>query len=185
MLAASIARQYIFSLTRSTISTYDQICFVAHVVDVFFVVQWNLVCDRVYLKDLTQTIFVVGQMIGSLICNILADKYGRKPTFLFSHWAMVVVGVANAFAPNYYVFLIFRFFTGVFFQVRWQFVCYLFDTDDAEFCYKYKFAQFVPYFIGSILYHLLVGCYKKYVLKIFWHFLRKGLAFFNEMLHMY
>jgi len=64
-------------------------------------------------------------------------------------------------------------------------VCYLFDTDDAEFCYKYKFAQFVPYFIGSILYHLLVGCYKKYVLKIFWHFLRKGLAFFNEMLHMY
>ena len=80
--------------------------------------QWDLVCDRAYLKDLTQTIFIVGIMFASLICTVLADKFGRKPIFLFSHWAMVVVGVANAFAPNYYVFTVLRFFSGMLTQVR-------------------------------------------------------------------
>ena len=74
-------------------------------------------CDRAYLKDLTQTIFIVGVMAGAMIFSTLSDKFGRKPVFLFSHWALVVVGVANAFAPNYYVFTVFRFFTGVFREV--------------------------------------------------------------------
>jgi len=80
--------------------------------------QWDLVCDRAYLKDLTQTIFIVGIMFSSLICTVLADKFGRKPVFLFSHWAMVIVGVANAFAPNYYVFVVLRFLSGMLTQVR-------------------------------------------------------------------
>jgi len=83
----------------------------------FFVIQWDLVCDRAYLKDLTQTIFVVGIMFGALIGTILSDEFGRKPIFLFSHWAMVIVGVANAFASNYYVFAVCRFLTGIFFAV--------------------------------------------------------------------
>jgi len=79
--------------------------------------QWDLVCDRSYLKDLTQTIFIVGVMFGAMICTTLSDKFGRKPVFLFSQWAMVVVGVANAFAPNYYVFAVLRFFSGALQQV--------------------------------------------------------------------
>jgi len=79
--------------------------------------QWDLVCDRAYLKDLTQTVFVVGVMFGAAICSILSDKFGRKTVFLLSHWAIAVVGVINAFAPNYYIFLVFRFFTGFIQQV--------------------------------------------------------------------
>ena len=79
--------------------------------------QWTLVCDRAYLKDLTQTVLIVGVMIGAVICTTLSDKFGRKPIILLSHWTMVIVGVANAFAPNYYVFIIFRFFTGILFPV--------------------------------------------------------------------
>jgi len=80
--------------------------------------QWDLVCDHAYLKDLTQTIFVSGVMFGSIFCTILSDKFGRKPVFLSSLWAMVVVGFANAFAPNYYVFVVLRFFSGLLIQVR-------------------------------------------------------------------
>ena len=74
-------------------------------------------CDRAYLKDLTQTILIVGVTFGAVVCSTLSDKFGRKPVFLFSHWALVVVGVANAFASNYYVFIVLRFFTGVFEEV--------------------------------------------------------------------
>jgi len=52
-----------------------------------------------------------------LVCTILSDKFGRKPIFLFSHWALIVVGVTNAFASNYYVFAVCRFLTGVCFIV--------------------------------------------------------------------
>jgi len=79
--------------------------------------QWDLVCDRAYLKDLTQTILIVGMMFGAIICTILSDKFGRKPILLFSQWATVIVGVANAFAPNYYFFIVLRFFVGIFVMV--------------------------------------------------------------------
>jgi len=52
-------------------------------------------------------------MFGALICTSLSDKFGRKPIFLISNWAMVIVGVANAFSPNYYVFSVLRFFSGI------------------------------------------------------------------------
>ena len=95
--------------------------------------QWDLVCDRAYLKDLTQTILIVGVMFGAMICTTLSDKFGRKPIHLISQWAMVVVGVANAFAPNYYVFAVFRFFVGVFQQVCLPMrVCENLFTDDVS-----------------------------------------------------
>jgi len=97
--------------------TGDNQCF-GEVELLVFVVQWDLVCDRAYLKDLTQTSYVVGFMVSVLIFSILSDKFGRKPLFLFCQWALVVVGVANAFAPNYLVFTVLRFFSGMLQQVR-------------------------------------------------------------------
>jgi len=79
--------------------------------------QWDLVCDRAYFKDLTQTILFVGEMCGVLLFSILSDKFGRKPIFLLCQFAMIFVGVANAFALNYYVFIVLRFFTGMLFIV--------------------------------------------------------------------
>jgi len=84
---------------------------------VLFLFQWDLVCDRAYLKDLSQTILIIGVMIGAMGFTILSDNLGRKPVFLFSQWAMVVVGVITAFVPNYYVFLVLRFCTGALQQV--------------------------------------------------------------------
>ena len=68
-------------------------------------------------------------MFGAVICTPLSDKFGRKPVFLFSNWAMVVVGVANAFIPNYYVFVLFRFLTGLLRQVR---LCRFTETFQAD-----------------------------------------------------
>jgi len=80
--------------------------------------QWELVCGKAYLKDLSQTVLVFGVMLGALFFTTLADNFGRKPVFLFSQWAMIVVGITNAFVTNYYVFMVLRFFTGALQQVR-------------------------------------------------------------------
>ena len=56
-------------------------------------------------------------MFGAVICTPLSDKFGRKPVFLISQWVMVIVGVANAFAPNYYAFAVLRFVTGIIVEV--------------------------------------------------------------------
>jgi len=80
--------------------------------------QWDLVCDREYLKDLSQTILVIGVIFGAILFTSLSDHLGRKPVFLFTQWALVVVGVANAFVPNYKVFLALRFCTGALQQVQ-------------------------------------------------------------------
>jgi len=80
-------------------------------------VQWDLVCDREYLKDLSQTILVIGVIFGAIVFTSLSDHLGRKPVFLFTQWALVIVGVANAFVPNYHVFLVLRFCTGALQQV--------------------------------------------------------------------
>ena len=95
-----------FSCEKSLFVLYVVIC-----------LQWDLVCDRAYLKDLTQTILIVGVMFGAMICTTLSDKFGRKPTFLCCMWTMVVVGVANAFASNYYLFAFLRFCTGLLVEV--------------------------------------------------------------------
>jgi len=57
-------------------------------------------------------------MFGAIIFTALSDKFGRKPIFLLSQWAMIVVGVANAFARNYYIFAVLRFFIGMLIMVR-------------------------------------------------------------------
>jgi len=90
--------------------------------------QWDLVCDREYLKDLSQTILVIGVIFGAMLFTSLSDHLGRKPVFLFTQWALVVVGVANAFVPNYNAFLVLRFCTGALQQVPQHRLMYVITT---------------------------------------------------------
>jgi len=63
-------------------------------------------------------VLVIGVIVGAMVFTSLSDHLGRKPVFLFTQWALAVVGVANAFVPSYNAFLALRFFTGALQQVR-------------------------------------------------------------------
>ena len=82
-----------------------------------FLFQWDLVCDRAYLIETSQTVMVIGVLVGAIVFTTLADNYGRKPIFLFSQCAMVVVGVATAFINSYYMFAALRLLAGALQQV--------------------------------------------------------------------
>ena len=105
--------------------------YISHVIawhpSVYFSFQWDLVCSKGYMKDLSQTILVVGVMVGAMGFTALSDYFGRKPIFLFSQWAMVIVGVTTAFCPNLYFFFVLRFITGALQQVSSLLILYKLD----------------------------------------------------------
>ncbi|CAD5117723.1 DgyrCDS6470 [Dimorphilus gyrociliatus] len=75
--------------------------------------EWDLTCDKAYLVELSQTILVVGVIVGAMLCSSLSDRFGRKVVFLSSMLAESVLGCLVTFMPNYYSFAVVRFFIGV------------------------------------------------------------------------
>ena len=71
--------------TFSAMPIYFQACDVlspaAILISTFF--QWDLVCQKDYLKDTSQTVMVAGVMCGAMIFSVFSDLFGRKPVFLF------------------------------------------------------------------------------------------------------
>ncbi|XP_056904250.1 solute carrier family 22 member 7-like [Takifugu flavidus] len=76
------------------------------------VMEWDLVCDRKSLANMTATTFFIGVMLGAIVFGYLSDKYGRKSTLLVSYILTTVFGFASAFANSYIMFSVLRFFTG-------------------------------------------------------------------------
>lgn len=76
------------------------------------VTEWDLVCDRSELVALTQSILMVGTMVGSVIFGHLSDRMGRRPVLMTSLFFQGCLGVVLSFSPNYWFFLLVRFFMG-------------------------------------------------------------------------
>jgi len=61
-------------------------------------------------------VFVVwfaGIMLGALGFGYLADRFGRRRMFVITLVMYSIAAVCTAFAPNYAIFLVFRFLTGL------------------------------------------------------------------------
>ncbi|KAL7033716.1 hypothetical protein ACKWTF_007690 [Chironomus riparius] len=76
--------------------------------------QWNMVCDNLYLGALAQTIYMLGVFTGAVTLGSLADKIGRKKVFCWSATLQLFLGVGVAFVPEYYSFLVVRYLYGIF-----------------------------------------------------------------------
>ncbi|KAK3798813.1 hypothetical protein RRG08_040642 [Elysia crispata] len=81
-----------------------------------FVSEWDLVCEKGALPEVSQTFMAIGMMIGSGFMVTLADRYGRKPVYVFCHVMYFITAVATAFAPTYTSLLGFRLALGIFQQ---------------------------------------------------------------------
>ncbi|XP_067929113.1 organic cation transporter protein-like [Watersipora subatra] len=78
------------------------------------VTSWNLVCDKKLLATLSSTMYMFGNLLGSVVCGILSDWLGRRKTLLIGLVGQLLSGIVMTFAPEFYTFTIFRFFMGVF-----------------------------------------------------------------------
>jgi len=70
--------------------------------------QFNLVCDKEYWRSLSQSLYMLGIMIGSFGSGILSDMYGRKKLTLIGATGQLIFGIAVAFSPSIEVFTVLR-----------------------------------------------------------------------------
>ncbi|KAK2494916.1 hypothetical protein MC885_001286 [Smutsia gigantea] len=90
--------------------------------------QFDLVCGNAWMLDFTQAILNLGFLTGAFTLGYAADRFGRIVVYLLSCFGVGVTGIVVAFAPNFPVFVVFRFLQGVFGKGTWM-TCYVIVTE--------------------------------------------------------
>ncbi|KFK39382.1 solute carrier family 22 member 15-like [Arabis alpina] len=77
------------------------------------VAEWGLICGDKYKVGLVQALFFAGCMIGAGVFGHLSDsKLGRKGSLTVVCIINTIFGIATAFSPNYWTYVVLRFLTG-------------------------------------------------------------------------
>ncbi|KAG5846631.1 solute carrier family 22 member 2 [Anguilla anguilla] len=79
---------------------------------VSFVTEFDLVCSDAWLVDMYQATVNIGFLVGSIAIGYLADRFGRKMSFLLSNLWNAVAGILVAISPSYNILLVFRTLQG-------------------------------------------------------------------------
>ncbi|KAG9511040.1 Organic cation transporter-like protein, partial [Fragariocoptes setiger] len=71
-------------------------------------IEQSLVCDREWLKSLSNSMYFVGNTIGLLFWGVISDKFGRKTAYVCSHIVTLVFGFSALFAKSMCTFILLR-----------------------------------------------------------------------------
>nr|XP_044986394.1 solute carrier family 22 member 6 [Jaculus jaculus] len=77
------------------------------------VTEWDLVCSHRALRQLAQSLYMVGVLLGAMMFGYLADRLGRRKVLILNYLQTAVSGICAAFAPNFAVYCTFRLLTGM------------------------------------------------------------------------
>ncbi|XP_008050782.1 solute carrier family 22 member 6 isoform X2 [Carlito syrichta] len=77
------------------------------------VTEWDLVCSHRALRQLGQSLYMVGVLLGAMIFGYLADRLGRRKMLILNYLQTAVSGTCTAFAPNFPVYCAFRLLSGM------------------------------------------------------------------------
>ncbi|NXR73456.1 S226A protein, partial [Pycnonotus jocosus] len=77
------------------------------------VTEWDLVCDSKKLRQVAQSIYMAGILLGSGLFGVLSDKFGRRALLTWCYLQLGATGVGTAAAPSLVVYCLCRFLTGL------------------------------------------------------------------------
>ncbi|XP_077978580.1 uncharacterized protein LOC144434013 [Glandiceps talaboti] len=78
------------------------------------VFEYDLVCDKEWMKQLSKSIVPLGNIIGVVTFGQISDIFGRRIVFIITLTTSVIVSIGTAFSPSYIIFLIGQFCLGAF-----------------------------------------------------------------------
>ncbi|XP_072277505.1 solute carrier family 22 member 20-like [Pyxicephalus adspersus] len=90
---------------------YDKSIFVSTIVT-----EWDLVCDLRKMRQVAQSIYMAGVLVGAFILGSLSDRFGRKTILSSSYLMLAVSGTCVAFLPNFVTYCTFRCLCGIAFS---------------------------------------------------------------------
>ncbi|XP_005414808.1 PREDICTED: solute carrier family 22 member 8 isoform X2 [Chinchilla lanigera] len=64
------------------------------------------------MKEMAQSVYMAGILIGGLVLGKLSDRFGRKPILTFSYLLLATSGSGTAFSPSLPTYMVFRFLCG-------------------------------------------------------------------------
>ncbi|XP_037951719.1 solute carrier family 22 member 20-like [Teleopsis dalmanni] len=85
---------------------YDRSIFIETIVT-----EWDLICDRAYLTDLSQAIVMFGILFGSIFFSLWSDRKGRRLTFVSSGLILLTSSLITSFVHTFWQFCLLRFVT--------------------------------------------------------------------------
>ncbi|CAN8007721.1 unnamed protein product [Ixodes pacificus] len=75
--------------------------------------EWDLVCDRAWMRSWVQSATMGGMLLGNLLCSALGDRLGRRPIVIVSFSLSLLGGIAVALSPSYLFLLVARSVVGL------------------------------------------------------------------------
>ncbi|XP_044538172.1 solute carrier family 22 member 20-like [Gracilinanus agilis] len=80
------------------------------------VTEWDLVCDSKSMRDLAQTVYMAGVLVGAAVFGSVADRWGRRAPLIWSYLQLGVSGACTAYFGSFVVYCVSRFLTGMTFS---------------------------------------------------------------------
>ncbi|KAM7074615.1 LOW QUALITY PROTEIN: solute carrier family 22 member 6-like [Ciconia maguari] len=77
------------------------------------VTEWDLVCESKKLRQVAQSIYMAGILLGSGLFGVLSDKFGRRALLTWCYLQLGVTGAGTAAAPTFVVYCLCRFLAGL------------------------------------------------------------------------
>jgi OCT family organic cation transporter-like MFS transporter 4/5 len=84
------------------------------------ITEWDLVCDKSWLVSFSQSSYMIGMMVSTILFGYLSDKYGRRLVIMGGIVIEVIAGFSCAFSYSWIQFLISRFFLSLGQTGRWS-----------------------------------------------------------------
>ncbi|XP_075043848.1 solute carrier family 22 member 20-like [Mixophyes fleayi] len=80
------------------------------------VTEWDLVCNQRTMRQVAQSIYMAGVLVGAVVLGSLSDRFGRKIILIGSYLMMAVSGTCVAFLPSFVTYCTFRCLCGIAFS---------------------------------------------------------------------
>ncbi|KAI0980402.1 hypothetical protein GJ496_001177 [Pomphorhynchus laevis] len=102
---------------------------------------FGLYCDKEKYGSITENMVLTGIFIGSLLCSVIGDKFGRRPVMLAFFWIGSISGICTALSPTYWFFVLCQFISGLCSQgygiIAYTMYLELFATSDRAICFLF------------------------------------------------